>query len=167
MTILMSIELPGKRKDNYEMKKLLILFIVFTDSICDVYSQSKTIEGRVISDQFDILAGVSIIMNDTVEVGTTDIDGFFQIAVPVSEKKILFKGVGLEPTTIKLVDKCDKTEVVIMLSGTYDFLTLKRAERKRKKRHKKLPEIYKQAFEKEIFKSSVPCVSYVFAKKQL
>lgn len=87
MTILMSIELPGKRKDNYEMKKLLILFIVFTDSICDVYSQSKTIEGRVISDQFDILAGVSIIMNDTVEVGTTDIDGFFQIAVPVSEKK--------------------------------------------------------------------------------
>jgi len=160
MTIPMSIELPGKRKDNYEMKKLLILFIVFTASICGVYSQSKTIEGRVISDQFDILAGVSIIMNDTVEVGRTDIDGFFQIDVPVSEKKILFKGVGLEPTTIQLVDKCDKTEVVIMLSSTYDFITPKRAERKRKKRYKKLPEIHKQAFEKGIFKSSAPCVVY-------
>jgi hypothetical protein len=144
------------------MKKLLILFIVFTASICGVYSQSKTIEGRVISDQFDILAGVSIMMNDTAEVGRTDIDGFFQIDIPVSEKKILFKGVGMEPTTIELVDECDKIEVVIMLSSTYDFITPKRAERKRKKRYKKLPEIHKQAFEKGIFETECACYKREF-----
>ncbi|WP_106219147.1 carboxypeptidase-like regulatory domain-containing protein [Pontibacter ummariensis] len=159
----MSIEFPG-RKDNYEMKKLLILFIVFTASICGVYSQSKTIEGRVISEHLETLPGVFIMIDDSVEVGMTDLNGFFKIDIPVSEKKILFKGVGMEPTTIELVDECDKIEVVIMLSSTYDFITPRRVERKRKKRYKKLPEIHKQAYEKGIFKSCDPCVSYVFTK---
>ena len=116
------------------MRKLLILFIVISVSICSVFSQNKTIKGRVISDQFDILPGVFIMINETVEVGKTDLDGFFQIDIPVSEKKILFGSVGLDPTTIELVDKCDKIEVVIMLTGTYDFITLKRAERKKEKK---------------------------------
>ena len=144
------------------MKKLLINSIILCVSVCGLYSQNKTIGGRVISDQFDILAGVSIMMDDTVEVGKTDIDGFFQIDIPVSEKKILFKGVGLEPTTIELVDECDKMEVIVMLSGTYDFITPRRAERKRKRRYKKLPEIHKQAFEKRIFKTDFACYKREF-----
>lgn len=159
----MSTEFQG-REDNYEMKKLLILFIVFTASICGVYSQNKTIEGRVISGHLETLPGVFIMIDDSVEVGMTDLNGFFQIDIPVSKKRILFKGVGMEPTTIELVDECDKIEVVIMLSSTYDFITPRRVERKRKKRYKKLPEIHKQAYEKGIFKSSDPCVSYVFTK---
>jgi len=144
------------------MKKLSILFIAFTASTCSLYSQNKTIKGRVISDQFDILIGVSILINDTVEVGRTDLDGFFQLDIPVSEKQILFKDVGLEPTIIELVDECDKIEVVIMLSSTYDFITLKRVDRKRKKRYKKLPEIHKQAFEKGIFKTESACYKREF-----
>jgi len=147
---------------NIEMKKLSILFIAFTASTCSLYSQNKTIKGRVISDQFDILIGVSILINDTVEVGRTDLDGFFQLDIPVSEKQILFKDVGLEPTIIELVDECDKIEVVIMLSSTYDFITLKRVDRKRKKRYKKLPEIHKQAFEKGIFKTESACYKREF-----
>ena len=144
------------------MKKLLMLFIVISVSICSLYSQNKTIKGRVISDDFETVALASIMINDTVEIGRTNMDGFFQIDIPVSEKKILFKYVGMDPTTIDLVDKCDKIEVVMMLSGTYDFITLKRAERKRKKRYKKLPEIHKQAFEKSIFETEFACYNREF-----
>ncbi len=144
------------------MKKLLIVFIVLCVSISNLYSQNKTIKGRVISEFFETMPGVSIMINDTVEVGRTDLNGFFQIDIPVSEEKILFGSVGLDPTTIELVDKCDKIEVVMMLSGSYDFITLKRAERKRKKRYKKLPEIHKQAFEKGIFETEYACYKREF-----
>lgn len=144
------------------MKKILIFFIVLSVSICSLYSQDKTIKGRVISEDFEILPGVSIMINDTVEVGRTDLKGFFQIDIPISEKKIIFVFVGMESTTIELVDKCDKIEVVMMSIHSYDFMTLKRAERKRKKRYKKLPEIHKQAFEKGIFETEYACYNREF-----
>lgn len=144
------------------MKKLLILFIVLSVSICSLYSQNKTIKGRVIDDNLETLPYVSIVINDTVEVGRTDLNGFFQIDIPISEKKILFRFVGLDPTTIELVDKCNKIEVVMMLSSSYDFITLKQADRKRKKRYKKLPEIHKQAFEKGIFETEYACYNREF-----
>jgi hypothetical protein len=80
-----------------EMKKLLIIFIVLSVSTCGLYSQNKTIKGRVISDQFDTSLEVLIMINDTVEVGRTDLNGFFQIDIPVSVKKILFRSIGLDP----------------------------------------------------------------------
>lgn len=43
----------------------------------------------------------------------------------------------MDPTTIELIDKCDKIEIVMMYTYTDDFITLKRAERKREKRYKK------------------------------
>lgn len=144
------------------MKKLLIIFIVLCVSICSLYSQNKTIKGRVISDQFDILIGVPIMINDTVEVGKTDINGFFQIEMSVSEKKISFKFVGLDPATIELVDNCDEVEVVMMLSSTYDFRAPKKVDRLRMKRFKKLPELHKEAFEKGIFKTDMACYTQEF-----
>lgn len=144
------------------MKKLVIIFIVLGVSTSSLYSQNKTIKGRVISEDFETVPLASIMIKDTVEVGRTNMDGFFQIDIPVSEKKILFMFIGLDPTTIELEEKCDKIEVVMMLTGTYDFISLKRAERKRKKRYKKLPEIHKQAFEKGIFKTKCACYNRKF-----
>ena len=148
-------------KDN-EMKKLLIIFIVLSVSTCSLYSQNKTIKGRVIDDNLETLPYVSIVINDTVEVGRTDLNGFFQIDIPISVKKILFGSVGLDPATIELVDKCDEVEVVMMLSGTYDFITLKKVDRLRMKRFKKLPELHKEAFEKGIFKTDKACYTKEF-----
>lgn len=144
------------------MKKLLILFIVIGISMCNLYSQNKTIKGRVIDDNLETLAYVSIVINDTVEVGRTDLNGFFQIDIPVSVKKILLGSVGLDPAIIELVDKCDEVEVVMMLSGTYDFITLKKVDRLRMKRFKKLPELHKEAFKKGIFKSEYACYNREF-----
>lgn len=144
------------------MKKLLIIFIVLGVSTSSLYSQNKIIKGRVISEDFEAVIEASIMIKDTVEVGRTDINGFFQIDIPISVKKILFESVGLDPVTIEIVDKCENNEVIMMLTGTNDFVTLKHAERKRKKRYKKLPEIHKQAFEKSIFETKCACYNRTF-----
>ena len=148
-------------KDN-EMKKLLIIFIVINVLTCSLYSQNKTIKGRVIDDNLETLAYMPIVINDTVEVGKTDLNGFFQIDIPVSVKKLLFRDVGIELASIELVDKCDEVEVVMMLDCTYDFITLKKADRLRMKRFKKLPELHKEAFEKGIFKTDKACYTQEF-----
>src|SRR5690349_10276622 len=105
------------------MKKLLITLLVFSVSIGSVYPQNKTIKGRVISDQFDILSGVPIMINDTVQVGKTDLNGFFQINIPVSTREILFRDVGIELASIGLTDTCNEIEVVMILHSTYDFMS--------------------------------------------
>lgn len=144
------------------MKKLLILFIVSTASICTAYSQSKIIKGRVIAEDFETLPRVSIMINDTVEIGRTDIEGFFRLDIPASEKQILFDFVGMESVSIELKHDCDSIEVVMMYLYSYDFMSLKRAERKRKKRYKKLHYIHQQAFEKGIFNTDCACYKREF-----
>jgi hypothetical protein len=151
-----------QKKNDNKMKKLLIIFIVLTVSTCSLYSQNKTIKGRVISDFFETMPEVSIMIIDTVNVGRTDLNGFFQIDIPVSVKKILFRAVGLDPATIELADKCDEVEVVMMSSGTDDFIALKKVDRRRMKRFKKLPELHKKAFEKDLFKTDKACYTQEF-----
>ena len=125
--------------------------------MCNLYSQNKTIKGRVIAEDFENMIGVSIRINDTIEFGRTDMNGFFKIDIPVSVKKISFLCVGMESTTIELVDECNLIELVMMDSYTYDFMSLKRVEREIKKRFKKLPDIHKKAFEKGIFETECAC----------
>jgi hypothetical protein len=144
------------------MKKIITLIFLIGISMCSLYSQTKTIKGRVISDELEPMLIVSIMINDTVEVGKTDLNGFYQINIPISEKKILFRAVGLDPATIELRDKCYIVEVVMMLSGTYDFITLKKVDKLRMKRFKELPELHKEAFEKGIFKTEYTCYNYEF-----
>lgn len=150
------------KENNIGMKKLLIILIILNVSTCSLFSQNKTIKGRIIDENLETMPYVSIMINDTVKVGRTDLNGFFRIDILVSEKKIFFGSVGLDPTTIELVDNCDKIEVVMMLTCTYDFITLKHADRKREKRYKKLPEIHKQAFEKGIFETEYACYNRQF-----
>jgi hypothetical protein len=108
------------------------------------------------------MPGVSIRINDTVEVGKTDLKGFFQVDIPASLKKILFRSVGIEPAIIELTDTCDEVEVVMMLSSSYDFKTPKKVDRLRMKRFKKLPELHKQAFAKGLFKTDSGCYTQKF-----
>ncbi len=144
------------------MKKLIITFIAIVVSVGSLYSQNKTIKGRVISDFIETLSFVSITINDTVQVGRTDLNGFFQIEIPVSEKRLLFRSVGIEPTTIFLADTCDEIEVVMMLSATYDFKTPKQVDKLRMKEFKKLPALHKEAFAKGIFKTDKACYTQEF-----
>ena len=49
---------------NFIMKKLIILFILIVTSMCSLYSQTKTIKGRIIDDNLETLPYVSIVIND-------------------------------------------------------------------------------------------------------
>jgi hypothetical protein len=151
-----------RKKSGTRMKRLAIAFFVFIVSACSVYAQHKLVKGRVISDQFDILIGIPIMIDDTVEVGKTDLDGFFHINVPNSVKELMFVYVGLNPTPVVLFDNCVDIEVVMMLTGTYDFMSLKKADKLRMKRFKNLPEIHREAFLKGIFKTEEACYTQVF-----
>lgn len=144
------------------MKKILITLILFSVSTYSLYAQNKTIKGRVIDDNLETLPYVTIMINDTVKVGRTDLNGFFHIEIPVSVKKILFRTVGIELASVKLADNCDEVELVMMLSSTYDFITLKRVNQLRMKIFKKLPELHKRAFEKGIFKTDKACYTQEF-----
>lgn len=144
------------------MKKLLILYIVFMVSLGGLYSQTKTIKGRVIAVGFETLPMVSIKLNDKDEVGKTDLEGFFQIDIPSSEKEILFDFVGMESVIIKLEENCDKVEVIMMPLYSYDFISPKQVERKRKKRYNMITKLHKQAFEKGLFETDCPCYKREF-----
>lgn len=144
------------------MKKLIITFIVIVASTGGIFSQNNIIKGRVISEDLQIVPLVSIMINDMVEVGKTDHNGFFQIEIPDSVKKILLRDVGFEQAVIQIVDTCDEVDVVMMLSGTYDFMTLKKVDRLRKRKFNKLPELHKVAFERGIFKTDKGCYTQEF-----
>ena len=144
------------------MKKLLIILVVLGVLTGSLYAQNKTIKGRVIDNTLDISAYMPIMINDTVKVGKTDINGFFHIEIPVSVKKISFSGIGMDLANIELADKCNEVEVVMMLSGTYDFMTFRKVDKLRMKEFKKLPAIHKEAFEKGIFKTDSACYTQEF-----
>lgn len=144
------------------MKRLLIICIVLCVSASILYAQNKTIKGRIVDDNLETLPNVSIVINGTVKVGRTDLNGFFQIDIPISVKEISFESVGLDPATVRLVGKCDEVELVMMLSGTHDFITLKKADRLRMRIFKKLPELHREAFEKGIFKTDKACYTQEF-----
>ena len=149
------------KNDNYMNK--LIIFIVLSVSTCGLYAQNKTIKGRVIDDlSFETLPYVPIMINDTVAVGRTDLNGFFQIEIPVSVKKILLSYVGIEETVIELADTCDEVEVVMLSRAIYDFITPKKVDRLRLKKFKTLPELHKKAFEQGLFKTNKACYTQEF-----
>ena len=50
----------------------------------------------------------------------------------------------------------------MILASSYDFITLKKADKLRMKEFKKLPAIHKQAFEKGIFKTDTACYTQKF-----
>ena len=144
------------------MKKSLIISIVLSVSIFTLYSQNKTIKGGVIDESLETWPCVSIMINDTVKVGETNVDGFFQVEIPDSVKIITFIYIGFEPKTIELVGQCDEVVVIMMSDAIYDFMTLKKINRLRKKRFKELPPIHKEAFLKGIFKTEKACYKQEF-----
>ena len=104
------------------MKKLLLISIVLGVSTFTLYSQHKTIKGRVIDESMETCPCVSIVINDTVKVGETNVDGFLQVKIPDSVKIITFLYIGFEPKTIELVGQCDEVEVIMMSDVIYDFI---------------------------------------------
>ena len=147
------------------IKKIILkIFFIAILNIYSVYlfSQNITIKGRVIAEDLNYLPYVYIMIQDTINVGKTNNKVFFQITIPISETKLKFDFVGMDPAIIELTNNTNTIEVIMLFSCSYDFISLKRAERKRKRRFKKIPALHNLAYKKRIFKTKKACYKLKF-----
>lgn len=144
------------------MKALFNIFIIilFANSISA--QETKTIRGRIISEDLEPIPEAIICNMDTITLGSTDVNGYFTIEVPVETKELLLGFIAMEWTSVKIRDNCQYLEMIMMVDVIYDYISISKINKKRHRRFKKLPKTHLQAYEKGIFKSSTPCVSYIF-----
>jgi len=124
--------------------------------------QTRTIIGRVVSEDLEALPDVNIQNSEKLVLAKTDLEGRFKISIQQETDKLIFSWIGMELTEIKLHDKCDTVEVVMLYDGTYDFMTLKKVDRLRKRRFDNLPNLHSEAFKKGLFQNNSICYKRVF-----
>jgi hypothetical protein len=144
------------------MRSAIVLLISSLIS-CYSYGQIKAITGRVI-DEFELspIPGVKILGGDSVVLATTDLQGNFEAKIQPGDDKLRFLFIGMEGTSIKIPASCNKLEIIMMTDVTYDYITIKKINRKRCKRFKELPTKHNEAFRKGIFTSTSHCFEYIY-----
>lgn len=140
-------------------------FLAVVLSLGTAHAQpTKALTGRLLDDRLESVPRANICARDTSVIGTTDMDGYFKIDVPVNTNTLIFTYVGMELTTVNLSADCSNLEVILLLASTSDFMSVRRVNRQEFKRFKHLPQLHQQAYEKGLFKSRAPCASPTFTK---
>ena len=134
-----------------------IISILTLLSVTQVAGQTRNLTGKILGYDFQPFVQTKIFNVDTVEIGKSDITGSFNITVPSDTKTIIIADVGMEWKRLELTDTCNNLEVILLPRWTYDFKTLKKVDKLRKKEFDKLPRLHKSAFGKGIFISDKPC----------
>lgn len=141
---------------NYLLTFLLIFLSLAT------YGQTILVRGKVINSNFPSeknlaehefwkTPGAVVIGNDSIRLGTADQDGLFELEVPDNIQTLRIGSIGMYPEEIVLTGKCDYFEVILLPDAIYDFVTLRKEERLRKKDRKRLPELYQEAYKRKMF----------------
>ena len=146
------------------MRIILVLFFLIALLSLDLQGQTRIFHGIVITEDLEYLPNVNIQINDSKTAGKTDTSGRFRVEVPEKTEKLIFSFVGFEPTIINLKNSCDTLEIIIMYSGTYDFISPKKVNKLMLKRFKKLPELHLLAYNKGIFFTKSACYEQDFPK---
>lgn len=73
---------------------------------------TRTLTGRVLDDRLEEVPRANIYARDTVLIGTTDLEGYFKIDVPVTTTTLRFTAIGHEVTTLQLSRECVNLEVI-------------------------------------------------------
>lgn len=134
-----------------------VLFLIFTAT-----AQTKIITGKVIDRELKPVVGFVIQYSDTTIFTKYDMNGLFSISIPVDTKSITIGAVGFESASMDLTDSCHQLEMVLLFRPTYDFITLKKADKLRMKEFKKLSALHFEAYQKGIFQSASPCYTQHF-----
>jgi hypothetical protein len=156
---------PPHSQFNKIMRVIIILIAILLSFSNQSTAQTRTIYGRVVAaEDVDVIPGVRIQNNEKLLLGTTGRDGRFKIDIPQSTQILLLSFIGYERAVIKLNGDCDcdTIEVVMMLAGTYDFMSSRKVDRFRLLEFNKLPELHLQAYKKGIFKKESICYTREF-----
>mgnify|MGYP007077509136 FL=1 len=139
------------------MKNRIILVLAVLLWSMNLNGQNRIIYGRVISEDLEQIPLLHIENSDNVILGKTDMDGFFKISILEETDSLFFRYIGMEWTDVRLNQGCDTVEVVMMYAGTYDFMSFKKIDRRRKKRFNKLPIVHSEAVKNGLFHSNSIC----------
>ena len=144
------------------MRAVILSVIVLSLFSYRLNGQTRIISGRVVSEYLEPLPYLRILKTDSSLIGKTDLDGRFRIAIPQNASTLTLNYIGFEQTVITLSAKCDTVEAVMMYNVTYDFISLKKVNRLRLKRFKKIPALHLQAYQKGFFTKATACYSREF-----
>lgn len=122
----------------------------------------RTIKGRIIDEYIEPLPVTGVYDHDTIQLGKTDLDGYFEINVPKGTNKLIFGGIGYEWAIISIPENCDYAEVILLQDALYHYKSHRKIDRLRKRRFAKIPTIHQEAFNKGIFKDEKPCFTQEF-----
>jgi hypothetical protein len=144
----------------------LLLVSIFTTA---VFGQTRTITGKVIDENLHPVYKAGIYSVDTCLLVTTDLDGAFKISIPDNTKSLIIASIAMEWRSIELTGTCSTLEIILLSSGSYDFMSAGKVDRLRKKEFDKLPDLHQSSFEKGIFKMDKPCYMnhFISIKKEL
>jgi hypothetical protein len=140
--------------------KFKFLFILSFISF-SIFGQ-KSISGRVIGEYLDIPFEVFIHDKDSNLLGKCDFDGYFKIELPSSSNELYFSGIEFERTKIVVNTECNYLEVILLNQAIYDFISLNKIDRLRKKSFKKLNDIRQQAVKEKLFEYDAACYTQEF-----
>lgn len=138
---------------------LSLLPLLFTASL---FGQSHTITGKVIDENFYPVYQTRVYNLDTSLLVTTDTSGNFKLKIPTDMKSIIIGSIAMEWKNIDLPGDCNNLDIILLNSGTYDFMSARKADRLRKRDFDKLPTLNHTAFKKGIFKMEKPCYTDKF-----
>ena len=88
------------------LAKAFFLINVFILASSAGYSQSLTVSGKIVSEEFgEGLPGVNVLIKGTAHGTVTDIDGNYTLAVPNEDAVLVFSFVGYKPQEIPVANQ--------------------------------------------------------------
>jgi hypothetical protein len=133
------------------------LLFVFSLIISIGYSQARVLKGKIVVESLTPMLGVFVMNEEGLVLTTTDFDGNFSVDLLDNSSRLEFNWVGYDSQLVSFSENCSYIEVVMLNGSCYTGISNRRVDRLRKRKHKELPEIYKEAFEKGVFVSKKFC----------
>lgn len=142
------------------MRQVLLLTLLLTSLLSN--AQTRTITGRALFDDLSPGYEAKVWMHDTIQLGTSGLNGNFEIELPANVDEIEIGMIGMEIASLKLPQNCFHVEIIMIPDGTYHYRSHKKVDRIRKSLFDKIPELHLNAFTKELFTTPTPCYTREF-----
>ena len=101
---IVSMKLIFTNLNSYVMRKFTLFFaFILLIGMQYVQAQGRVISGTITSaDDNKPIPGVQVVVEGTTVGTVTNLDGFYELAVPASAKKLVFSFVGMVSQTIEI-----------------------------------------------------------------